>query len=65
MSHKAGHIIITSVASPEQVETGDGMTTQVSIDFPVGMEIDERIKKVKKAMLAIDKLEHPGGADEN
>lgn len=59
MSHKAGHIIIQSKAANP---TEPGITAaEIEIEFPVGMEIEERIKQVRHAMKVMDKLDHPDG----
>lgn len=62
MSHKSGHIIIESspaTGSDSLVAPDVVGKTSVELNFPAGMDIEERIKQVRHAMRVIDKLDHP------
>lgn len=61
MSHKAGHIIVQSLPSND-TDTLVGLTS-VELNFPSGMEIEDRIKQVRHAMKVMDKLDHPADED--
>lgn len=56
MSHKSGHVVINRATGSDSNDVVQ--SASVHLQFPPGTSLEEKLKKIRKVELILDRLDH-------